>query len=186
MLNPNVTSSLRHVAMSRRYQPIHHSEQLRHMPDMTMTQAAEWAGVTRATIHKAIKSGRLTAPKDGGGVYRINPAELERVYRPKAVDVSEDGQMSSPDIVEAMVAKNKQIALLRELADKAEATAADLRAERDRLLGIVEATTRLLTHQKAEAAPGALPQPLAVVPAPPAPPVPHGFRARLAGWIAGR
>lgn len=153
------------------------------MPDMTMTQAAEWAGVTRATIHKAIKSGRLTAPKDDSGVYRINPAELERVYQPKAVDVSGDGRGSSSDTAELMTAKDEQIALLRELADKAEATTADLRAERDRLLGIVEATTRLLAHQKPPEAP---PKPPAVIPAPAAPPAPHGFRARLAGWIMGQ
>jgi excisionase family DNA binding protein len=154
------------------------------MPDMTMTQAAEWAGVTRATIHKAIKSGRLAAPKDDGGVYRINPAELERVYRPKAVDVSGDSRGSSPDTMELITAKDDQIALLRELADKAEATAADLRAERDRLLGIVEATARLLTHQRPSEA---LPQPSPVIPALAAVPLaPHGLRARLASWIMGR
>lgn len=119
------------------------------MPDMTMRQAAEWAGVTRATIHKAITSHRLSAEKDDNGVYRINPAELERVYRPKsAVAVSGDTSESHEE-TPALTAARQEIQLLREMQRASEAREADLRAERDRLLGIVESTTRLLTHQQA-------------------------------------
>lgn len=118
------------------------------MPYMSMRQAAEWAGVTRATIQKAIVSRRLSAEKDENGVYRIDPAELERVYRPKsAVVVSVDSQEGHKETPE-LTAARREIELLREMQRASEAREADLRAERDRLLGIVESTTRLLTHQQ--------------------------------------
>ena len=49
---------------------------------MTLTEAAKWAGVTRPTIFKALKNGKLSGQKDDAGEWRIEPAELERVYQP--------------------------------------------------------------------------------------------------------
>ena len=117
------------------------------MPDMTMRQAAEWAGVTRGTIHKAITSGRLSANKSDTGVYRINPAELERVYpRRQPAGVSGDTLESHGDTPE-LTALRRELELVRESHQASQARETDLRIERDRLLGIVESTTRLLTHQ---------------------------------------
>lgn len=120
------------------------------MPDMTMRQAAEWAGVTRGTIHKAITSGRISANKSDTGVYRINPAELERVYpRRQPAGVSGDTPENHGDTPELTVLR-REVELLREGQRASEAREADLRGERDRLLGIVESTTRLLSHQQAD------------------------------------
>ena len=41
-----------------------------------LTEAAKWAGVTRPTIFKALKSGKLSGQKDDAGEWRIDPAEL--------------------------------------------------------------------------------------------------------------
>ena len=118
------------------------------MPDMTMRQAAEWAGVTRGTIHKAITSGRISASKSDTGVYRINPAELERVYpRRQPAGVSGDTLKSQGDTLE-LATLRREVELLREGHRASEVREVDLRIERDRLLGIVEHTTRLLTHQQ--------------------------------------
>lgn len=124
------------------------------MPSMTMRQAAAWAGVTRGTIHKSIQSGRLSARKDGSGVYQIDPAELERVYRPAASSVasgvSADTLPGHSDTAKE-TAKDREIALLREMLGKADAVVSDLRVERDRLLGMVEAanlTVRQLTYDR--------------------------------------
>ena len=46
----------------------------------TAGQAAKVAGVSTATITRAIKRGRLSGSKDGKGSWRIDPAELHRVY----------------------------------------------------------------------------------------------------------
>jgi len=45
-------------------------------------QAAKLAGRSVPTITRAIKNGRLSAEKMAGGTYRIDVAELERVYGP--------------------------------------------------------------------------------------------------------
>jgi hypothetical protein len=38
------------------------------------------AGVSKAAIHGAVKSGRLSATRQDDGSYQIDPAELHRVY----------------------------------------------------------------------------------------------------------
>lgn len=149
------------------------------MPNMTMRQAAAWAGVTRGTIHKSIQAGRLSAHKDGSGVYQIDPAELERVYRPAvsgvASGVSNDTLPGHSDTAKE-TAKDREIALLREMLGKADAAASDLRAERDRLLGIVEAanlTVRQLTHDRPGVSKAGAP-----------PPVPSSpFVPRVRAWL---
>lgn len=46
----------------------------------TLGEAAKATGKSKATISKAIKSGRLSAAKDEAGAFQIDPAELHRVY----------------------------------------------------------------------------------------------------------
>jgi excisionase family DNA binding protein len=46
----------------------------------SLSQAAKHAGVSKATIHRAIKSGKISAARPGHGSYKIDPAELSRVY----------------------------------------------------------------------------------------------------------
>ena len=52
------------------------------MPPLTLNQAAREAERSKATLLEAIRSGRLSAPKDELGRYQIDPAELFRVYPP--------------------------------------------------------------------------------------------------------
>lgn len=123
------------------------------MAEMTLSDAAKWTGKTRPTIHKALTTGRLSGRKDSNNEWKIDPAELERVYPAyKPVDVSGDGKVSGIDIGELIAGKDREIALLRELANKADETAADLRSERDKLIGVIENQTRLLTHEQEKAA----------------------------------
>ena len=46
----------------------------------TLGDAAKATGKSKATISKAIKSGRISAIKDETGTFQIDPAELHRVY----------------------------------------------------------------------------------------------------------
>lgn len=46
----------------------------------SMGEAARQAGVSKATIHRAIKAGKLSAAKKDDGSYMIDPAELFRAY----------------------------------------------------------------------------------------------------------
>lgn len=47
---------------------------------LTLRQAAELTGKSKSTLTRAIKSGRLSASRDGEGRYAIDPAELARTY----------------------------------------------------------------------------------------------------------
>ena len=53
--------------------------------DYTMARAAQAVGTSKSAIHRAIKAGRLSATKGDDGTYRIDGAELARVYPPSRV-----------------------------------------------------------------------------------------------------
>lgn len=46
----------------------------------TLSQAAEATGKNKATIQRAIKSGKISAVKNSSGAYEIDPAELNRAF----------------------------------------------------------------------------------------------------------
>jgi len=48
----------------------------------SLSEAATACGIYKSTVLRSIKSGRLTATKDAFGQWRIEPAELHRVYPP--------------------------------------------------------------------------------------------------------
>lgn len=48
----------------------------------TLGEAAKATGKSKATISKAIKTGRISALKGDDGVFKIDPSELHRVYQP--------------------------------------------------------------------------------------------------------
>jgi excisionase family DNA binding protein len=123
------------------------------MPEMTLTEAAKWAGVTRPTIHKALKSGRLSGRKDEAGEWRIEPSELERVYAlRKPGDTAGNAELSTPDIADALAAREREIALLREMLAEVRAQRDDAMGQRDKMMALAEAQTRLLTHQQEQRA----------------------------------
>ena len=46
----------------------------------TLSEAASVTGKNKATIQRAIKSGKISAPKSESGSYEIDPSELHRVF----------------------------------------------------------------------------------------------------------
>jgi hypothetical protein len=113
---------------------------LGNMAEMTLTEAARWAGKGRTTIFKAIKQGRLSARKTDDGEWLIEPAELARVYQPaEAVNVPANGSGEHQAIGGELEALRRENTLLREVVD-------DLRVERDKLLSAVG--TRLMVDHR--------------------------------------
>lgn len=47
---------------------------------LTLRQAAELSGTSRSTIHRALKSGKLSGGRLEDGAWDIDPAELARVF----------------------------------------------------------------------------------------------------------
>lgn len=101
----------------------------------TLGEASKATGKSKATISKAIKSGRISASKDETGVFRIDPSELHRVYPPIPQGEREDTPKLTPvdarDTGDFKELQARLDAAQERLADK-EAVIADLREDRDK------------------------------------------------------
>lgn len=123
----------------------------------TLGTAAKATGKSKSTIHRAIKSGRISATCDIGGVYRIDPAELHRIFSPVPQNGSLQHQLTPDATPHETQMLWRELELLNEERERErtqmQATISDLRqrldneaAERHRLMA-------LLTHQSAPSQP---------------------------------
>jgi len=103
----------------------------------TLSQAATATGKNKATIQRAIKSGKISAIKNSSGAYDIDPSELHRIFpattqRVAQHDISNDTQ--HPDKHdEAMQVKLNLLEAERERErEQLQATIDDLRTRLDR------------------------------------------------------
>jgi hypothetical protein len=62
----------------------------------TLNQAAREVGLAKATLWRAIKSGKISASKDLNGVYEVDGAELFRVFQKETDNVSKK-QHATPE-----------------------------------------------------------------------------------------
>lgn len=136
----------------------------------TLGEAAKASGKSKATISKAIKSGRLSAVREENGSFSIEASELHRVY-PTNVDGNQERTartlLETPENTSLVRELQARLEAAQErLADK-EALIADLREDRDRWR---QQASALLPDQRA-------------VPSPDQPPVQRskGFWKRLFG-----
>jgi len=110
-----------------------------------LREAAEMFDVSRPTLTKALKAGKLSGERDGAGAWRVDPSELARVYRPRKGPISttrlEPG--ASTELAELRAALDVERAR-REAAE----TLAEERAER------IADLRRLLPPPDATPAPG--------------------------------
>jgi predicted site-specific integrase-resolvase len=103
----------------------------------TLSKAAMATGKNKATIQRAIKSGKISAIKNSSGAYEIDPSELHRVYPATAQRVAQ--QYISNDTQHADK-NNETIKLKLDLLeaerererDQLQATIDDLRVRLDR------------------------------------------------------
>ena len=110
----------------------------------TLGDAAKATGKSKATISKAIKSGRISATKDETGTFQIDPAELHRAFpfqsQNQSLDQSSEPQPTSAENQPepADLASKREIELLREMLGKAEANADHWRALAERQQALLE------------------------------------------------
>jgi excisionase family DNA binding protein len=101
----------------------------------TLGEAAKATGKSKATISKAIKSGRISALKDETGTFQIDPAELHRVYAPTVSREQEETPSKPTDnaandgLIRELQARLE--AAQERLSDK-ETVISDLREDRDK------------------------------------------------------
>jgi hypothetical protein len=116
----------------------------------TLGDAAKATGKSKATISKAIKSGRISAHKDEAGTFHIDPSELHRVYPPTVTNEQTETLKNSargPDIDGTIRELQARLEAAQERLSDKEAVIADLREDRDRWRN--QATALLADHRPA-------------------------------------
>ena len=100
----------------------------------TLNEAAKAVGKSKTTIHRAIKSGKISASKLDSGAYSIDPSELHRVFQIGTAErtIRNDTEqhetaIGTADIRLEMLEKERE----RE-RQQLEETIADLREDRDK------------------------------------------------------
>jgi hypothetical protein len=125
----------------------------------TLGEAAKAAGLSKTSIQRAIKSGRLSATRRDDGSYEIDPAELHRAFPAVPRDDHADGGLKQTVTTSDGRELRVEVEMLRErlaekdarLADK-DATISDLRrrldAEAEERRQVQARLTALLTDQR--------------------------------------
>ena len=108
----------------------------------TLGQAAKACGMSKATLSKAVKSGKISASKNTDGSFSIEAVELHRVY---PITVYSE-QLETPKSTPINAQISNDLMLLQVKLDAAEKRISDLETDRDAWKG---QATRLLTHQPA-------------------------------------
>ena len=114
----------------------------------TLGEAAKATSKSKATISKAIKSGRISARKDETGTFQIDPSELHRVY-PPTVSSEQNETPNTPPVNADIDATIRELqarleAAYERLSDK-ETVISDLREDRDKWRQ--QATALLADHR---------------------------------------
>lgn len=147
---------------------------------ITLGNAAKQLGLSKPTLSKAISRGHLSATRRDDGSFAIDPAELMRWYEgarhrfhaqrfPQLQPSTHSGDSENTDgntvdghkgdnpadgsgnpVLIQIARLEAELAGARELLKVHREQIDDLRSERDKLLGQVDATHRLLTHHQAQ------------------------------------
>jgi hypothetical protein len=113
----------------------------------TLGQAAKETGLSKSTLFKAIKSGKLSYIEKNKSGYKIDPAELFRVFNGNTKIVSGNTQserLETPGNGQETDYLKRENELLRKQIEREREQIEDLKADRDFWR---QQATHLLTHQ---------------------------------------
>ena len=97
---------------------------------LTLGQAAKHASVSKSSLSKLIRTGKITAERQPNGACRIDPSELERIPALRSQGRAENSRRERSDTQENTAWKHEREALMLLLHDR-EHHIQDLRQERD-------------------------------------------------------
>jgi len=134
----------------------------------TLSSAAKATGRGKATISKAISSGRLSAVKQEDGSYIIDPAELHRVYPPaRSPELTSEHKepsgtpMTNPEFSTQIRDLQADLQRAREQIEELKADRTDARAERDEWRAQAKALALIADQRPRDPAPSAVIEPKA-------------------------
>lgn len=83
----------------------------------TLSQAATATGKNKATIQRAIKSGKISASKNSSGAYEIDPSELHRIFPATAQRVAQhsDATTRNSNVTAGILHENNSLQRIAEL-----------------------------------------------------------------------
>jgi len=99
----------------------------------TLAAAADAVGLNKTTVLRAIKSGKISGRLDDHGHWRIEPAELHRVYPPVASSADGNAAAQREAVFEAVAAAELQfkVALVEQRLAELKADLEDMRSQRN-------------------------------------------------------
>ena len=129
----------------------------------TLGQAAKAVGMSKTSILRSIKAGRISAGRNEFGQWSIEPCELHRVY-PALTDDDDAGNGTAERAVTgsdtALLEANIRATLLEQRIDDLRTMLDDMRAQRDDMRGQrdawhrqAESSQRALTDQREKTTP---------------------------------
>jgi excisionase family DNA binding protein len=116
----------------------------------TLGEAAKRTGLSKPTIQRAIKSGKLSANRNEDGSYAIDPAEFERVYG--SLSVTGNDQDHETEHVTA-VSSNETVRLevqVKSLLENLSRLEREREREREQLVDQIEDLRRRLDSEGEE------------------------------------
>ena len=130
----------------------------------SLSQAAKETGKGKSSIHRAIKSGRLSAQRHEDGTYSIEAAELFRAFppaltEPVPVQAPEPHQQPPATSSVAEEVLRVRVEMLTTQLEREQETVADLRARLDAEAAERRRLTALLTYQEQKSEPLPTPTP---------------------------
>ena len=113
------------------------------MPILTFSQAIRASGASRSTVYRYVKEGKLSATRFPNGKRGIDTAELERVFGPlQSFDTSQTISSKQAQTVKRQPGmfqeRDEIIELLRQQVQLLERELVDAKAEKAKLLGLLE------------------------------------------------
>jgi len=167
----------------------------------TVGTAAKATGKSKPTITRAIKNGQISAIKEAAGSYKIDPAELHRVFQLVTLDSNANGDMTRNETPNSNGMLQGTVEVLRELVRQIEGERDDLRRRLDNSEGArereaeareqaaleIRRLTLMITHQqqqKAEPETEAQPAPTPELQQPTTKPNDRAANVRRWLWVA--
>ena len=119
----------------------------------TLGQAAKAAGKSKSTILRALKGGKLSGSKDENGQYRIDPAELHRVFDGTVHRTANDAPRNAYGTPDDAATLRAELEAARALAEERGRTIDDLRERLDKESEERRKLTAMLTDQRTQPPP---------------------------------
>ena len=119
----------------------------------TVAQAAKAIGKSKATVQRAIASGRISATRDTAGTFHLDPAELHRVFAVAPLheaphEAASDASRSDTVLQAKLDAAEARIIEMREAARLRDDMISDLRRRLDAEAEERRRLTMLLADQR--------------------------------------